>query len=162
MAPAAAQNRIGAGSSTPVPMRPPTESMTAVAGMNRPTSARDSPKASKPTIGPAHAPCCAMSAPRRVIRSSTALSRGGPILALRLPLAREGQQQLEDVDEVQVQRERAEHGQLAVRLVAVMLRILRLDVLRVPGGQASEHRSEEHTSELQSRENLVCRLLLEK
>src|SRR5690606_40490282 len=27
-----------------------------------------------------------------------------------------------------------------------------------PGG----HRSEEHTSELQSRENLVCRLLLEK
>src|SRR5690606_41823922 len=27
---------------------------------------------------------------------------------------------------------------------------------------ASAHRSEEHTSELQSRENLVCRLLLEK
>src|SRR5690606_42023637 len=26
----------------------------------------------------------------------------------------------------------------------------------------SQHRSEEHTSELQSRENLVCRLLLEK
>src|SRR5690606_40010126 len=26
----------------------------------------------------------------------------------------------------------------------------------------SSHRSEEHTSELQSRENLVCRLLLEK
>src|SRR5690606_41228902 len=26
----------------------------------------------------------------------------------------------------------------------------------------AEHRSEEHTSELQSRENLVCRLLLEK
>src|SRR5436309_15664293 len=33
------------------------------------------------------------------------------------------------------------------------------------GGRASRHqavRSEEHTSELQSRENLVCRLLLEK
>src|SRR5690606_41645662 len=30
----------------------------------------------------------------------------------------------------------------------------------VPGG--STDRSEEHTSELQSRENLVCRLLLEK
>src|SRR5690606_29290125 len=29
-------------------------------------------------------------------------------------------------------------------------------------GQAALHRSEEHTSELQSRENLVCRLLLEK
>src|SRR5690606_39694988 len=27
---------------------------------------------------------------------------------------------------------------------------------------ATNHRSEEHTSELQSRENLVCRLLLEK
>src|SRR5690606_41466028 len=29
-------------------------------------------------------------------------------------------------------------------------------------GQRGGHRSEEHTSELQSRENLVCRLLLEK
>src|SRR5690606_41941732 len=28
--------------------------------------------------------------------------------------------------------------------------------------EAALHRSEEHTSELQSRENLVCRLLLEK
>src|SRR5690606_40812101 len=31
-----------------------------------------------------------------------------------------------------------------------------------PGKQDPEQRSEEHTSELQSRENLVCRLLLEK
>src|SRR5690606_41456908 len=31
-----------------------------------------------------------------------------------------------------------------------------------PGSRASSTRSEEHTSELQSRENLVCRLLLEK
>src|SRR5207302_10018428 len=31
---------------------------------------------------------------------------------------------------------------------------------RMPGSEAA--RSEEHTSELQSRENLVCRLLLEK
>src|SRR5690606_41939067 len=30
------------------------------------------------------------------------------------------------------------------------------------GGQNKSERSEEHTSELQSRENLVCRLLLEK
>src|SRR5207302_6173361 len=29
-------------------------------------------------------------------------------------------------------------------------------------GHRADHRSEEHTSELQSRENLVCRLLLEK
>src|SRR5690606_40647478 len=31
-----------------------------------------------------------------------------------------------------------------------------------PGGSPARSRSEEHTSELQSRENLVCRLLLEK
>src|SRR5690606_41198497 len=31
-----------------------------------------------------------------------------------------------------------------------------------PHGSLSQSRSEEHTSELQSRENLVCRLLLEK
>src|SRR3712207_7832930 len=30
------------------------------------------------------------------------------------------------------------------------------------GGEAGPHRSEEHTSELQSRQYLVCRLLLEK
>src|SRR5690606_39317018 len=34
-----------------------------------------------------------------------------------------------------------------------------LELLALPGQNA---RSEEHTSELQSRENLVCRLLLEK
>src|SRR5690606_42042337 len=48
----------------------------------------------------------------------------------------------------------------AVRLCAENL------TLRRPGADAgllvAEHRSEEHTSELQSRENLVCRLLLEK
>src|SRR5690606_41199802 len=32
----------------------------------------------------------------------------------------------------------------------------------VPPGPLNTSRSEEHTSELQSRENLVCRLLLEK
>src|SRR5207302_9261593 len=32
----------------------------------------------------------------------------------------------------------------------------------VPGASHRHRRSEEHTSELQSRENLVCRLLLEK
>src|SRR5690606_41734870 len=34
--------------------------------------------------------------------------------------------------------------------------------LRISGRSARSGRSEEHTSELQSRENLVCRLLLEK
>src|SRR5690606_42023145 len=38
--------------------------------------------------------------------------------------------------------------------------VLRRPARRVHGGAAG--RSEEHTSELQSRENLVCRLLLEK
>src|SRR5207253_9638171 len=33
---------------------------------------------------------------------------------------------------------------------------------RVPGGRRTPSRSEEHTSELQSRGHLVCRLLLEK
>src|SRR5207302_9162380 len=36
------------------------------------------------------------------------------------------------------------------------------DSFRLPAGSSDRHRSEEHTSELQSRENLVCRLLLEK
>src|SRR5690606_40044831 len=35
-------------------------------------------------------------------------------------------------------------------------------VRKIPFDQRREIRSEEHTSELQSRENLVCRLLLEK
>src|SRR5438477_7085276 len=42
----------------------------------------------------------------------------------------------------------------------------RLDVVRAPGAPPLAHalrpRSEEHTSELQSHVNLVCRLLLEK
>src|SRR3989442_8156678 len=33
---------------------------------------------------------------------------------------------------------------------------------RLPGARDGERRSEEHTSELQSRPHLVCRLLLEK
>src|SRR3712207_7823027 len=35
-------------------------------------------------------------------------------------------------------------------------------VFRLPGDPAQDERSEEHTSELQSRQYLVCRLLLEK
>src|SRR2546430_7336937 len=38
----------------------------------------------------------------------------------------------------------------------------RQDVVDEPGRQVHMHRSEEHTSELQSQSNLVCRLLLEK
>src|SRR5690606_41553085 len=42
--------------------------------------------------------------------------------------------------------------------------MVKLEELEFDGGndKGNGHRSEEHTSELQSRENLVCRLLLEK
>src|SRR5436309_12655039 len=41
-------------------------------------------------------------------------------------------------------------------------RRVRARALEIAGETARDDRSEEHTSELQSRENLVCRLLLEK
>src|SRR5690606_40897603 len=53
----------------------------------------------------------------------------------------------------------AEAVRLHLPLHEVALGDLELLLLRVPG---QLDRSEEHTSELQSRENLVCRLLLEK
>src|SRR5690606_40214942 len=46
--------------------------------------------------------------------------------------------------------------------LAVNQRHAQHDVRIVPGDEVAVFRSEEHTSELQSRENLVCRLLLEK
>src|SRR2546430_4950168 len=39
---------------------------------------------------------------------------------------------------------------------------VRIEVFVVAGDAGHDHRSEEHTSELQSQSNLVCRLLLEK
>src|SRR5712664_590889 len=42
------------------------------------------------------------------------------------------------------------------------LRSLRLDRLRMPNRRPPPPRSEEHTSELQSRSDIVCRLLREK
>src|SRR5690606_21816611 len=56
--------------------------------------------------------------------------------------------------QAEVERGRAEVGLLTVR------NDLRTQLLVL--GQVIGRRSEEHTSELQSRENLVCRLLLEK
>src|SRR5690606_23393359 len=50
---------------------------------------------------------------------------------------------------------RQQEGQLTIVVDVILL------VLQVLA-QIVERRSEEHTSELQSRENLVCRLLLEK
>src|SRR5690606_39789613 len=61
-----------------------------------------------------------------------------------------------------------ELGATEVNLVAPYLAYMRQDKRFNPGEAVSSLtfarvlRSEEHTSELQSRENLVCRLLLEK
>src|SRR5690606_40925219 len=52
---------------------------------------------------------------------------------------------------------------LASQVMILGLFALSLDlILGYAGILSLGHRSEEHTSELQSRENLVCRLLLEK
>src|SRR5690606_41992645 len=56
---------------------------------------------------------------------------------------------------LQVLREQVRHLPLARRLRNGQRRSVCRDLVVL-------HRSEEHTSELQSRENLVCRLLLEK
>src|SRR3712207_8778978 len=47
-------------------------------------------------------------------------------------------------------------------LTLLTLFLVRRPYLRRPGADPAEDRSEEHTSELQSRQYLVCRLLLEK
>src|SRR5258706_4022403 len=50
---------------------------------------------------------------------------------------------------------------VALRMLMLMAAAARSAVLRV-AGRSRHQRSEEHTSELQSLTNLVCRLLLEK
>src|SRR2546427_9327328 len=47
-------------------------------------------------------------------------------------------------------------------LIAQPLHVLQHKCLPLLGRQLRQRRSEEHTSELQSQSNLVCRLLLEK
>src|SRR2546430_8600835 len=53
-------------------------------------------------------------------------------------------------------------GRLAMLLCHSTLRIMQRFAVRAHRLGAAEIRSEEHTSELQSQSNLVCRLLLEK
>ena len=53
-------------------------------------------------------------------------------------LAREVQEQLEDVDEVQVERERPEHGELLLRFGVEVLGVLLLNRLGIPCGQPDE------------------------
>src|SRR5690606_41934531 len=60
---------------------------------------------------------------------------------------------------------RAQYRRQAEQPASAGLRYAPARALLHPGfayAQSSDARSEEHTSELQSRENLVCRLLLEK
>src|SRR2546427_8849952 len=54
-----------------------------------------------------------------------------------------------------------------IRIIALIVSLAEflfslLVIPKVPIGTPGYHRSEEHTSELQSQSNLVCRLLLEK
>src|SRR5690349_5981941 len=104
----------------------------------------------------------------------------GPRLLVPLPHTLE--EKREQVHEVEVERQRAENGRALCDLpVHGAIEVFALEPLGIPGRQAREHqhtddrdhplhrraaeeqvRSEEHTSELQSRRDLVCRLLLEK
>src|SRR5436309_4919200 len=68
------------------------------------------------------------------------------------------------------QTPKIEFGELATPVPFELARLLKRPpqsiaeelIIRVGKIDGVERRSEEHTSELQSRENLVCRLLLEK
>src|SRR2546430_11119668 len=66
-------------------------------------------------------------------------------------------QPLEDLDRLVHGGRIDDHG-----LEAPLERAVLLDVLAVLEKDGALERSEEHTSELQSQSNLVCRLLLEK
>src|SRR5256886_12987609 len=61
-------------------------------------------------------------------------------------------------DSFPVERQNAIRQELAMALAAVLTQIL----LPTKNGGRMPARSEEHTSELQSQSNIVCRLLLEK
>ncbi|MNL20966.1 hypothetical protein D3C87_1422380 [compost metagenome] len=63
MAPAIPQATTPQGSSVPAPIRPPVSSISAVAGMNRPTSTSDSPRVSRNVMGPAHTWLASMKRP---------------------------------------------------------------------------------------------------
>src|SRR3546814_8685084 len=74
-----------------------------------------------------------------------------------LTLPEQAQQQLEQVDKIEIERQRAHHGQLVRPLGSSIGQILALQALGVPSGEPRKHqhagdreRSEEHTSELQS------------
>src|SRR5256885_10607761 len=91
-----------------------------------------------------------------------------PYTTLFRSLRRDGTGELQSLDAVvpraQIEAPRPQHRRLRlVRRRAELGRLLheRVRVLREPPGHTQTQRSEEHTSELQSPCNLVCRLLLE-
>src|SRR3712207_7528051 len=61
-----------------------------------------------------------------------------------------------------IRADRVELPVLEPGKIALRLKVGPCDVVAVPAELADGLRSEEHTSELQSRQYLVCRLLLEK
>src|SRR3712207_8824883 len=68
-----------------------------------------------------------------------------------------------DIDDLTVViLDRPRHEQIVKEVRAAGARIKFISDGDVAGGIAAARRSEEHTSELQSRQYLVCRLLLEK
>src|SRR5690606_39467468 len=106
-------------------------------------------------------PCRVVTIPRPpgAARSpSPTLFRSAPahVLARELPAQRERGPR----------RDRTQAAQAAIEgaleLAPERVVVEREDACRLGIGQRPHDRSEEHTSELQSRENLVCRLLHEK
>src|SRR2546430_11737322 len=94
--------------------------------------------------------------PRSTLFPYTTLFRSHAELALSQPLSEETRAEIEQVHSATVR---------IARLANQLLALARAE----PGGRVEPHsavdlkgRSEEHTSELQSQSNLVCRLLLEK
>src|SRR3712207_6925688 len=83
----------------------------------------------------------------------------------RSPDARDdGNSRVRDAPEELLQLRHVEH-RLRDRVLGARLHLVLepLELVRgVDRGRVHPHRSEEHTSELQSRQYLVCRLLLEK
>src|SRR3712207_8054408 len=75
------------------------------------------------------------------------------LVLLGVAVAAVDAQRLLGAEPAGLRREELGHARLDVRALARVLQA---------GGLEDEHRSEEHTSELQSRQYLVCRLLLEK
>src|SRR5688572_31077314 len=97
--------------------------------------------------------------PRSTLFPYTTLFRSGQVDDRVEPLDVRGG----EVADVLVDRlDTAVDRPVAVRRTPVQVRVDADDVVAGGHDERRHHRSEEHTSELQSQSNLVCRLLLEK